>query len=388
MVDAAPRIALAHDWLVGLRGGELVLDRLARPETYATDGFTPTLAALYAMFDDGRPLTPTIDALPKRIARLGRGGIAAGRLRRWLLFAYPALVGELSRMLARDHAREPLDLLVSTSSAAIKGLHPPVGVPHLCYCHAPARYLWSRRAEYGGPGLGGKARAAGLALCGPALRGWDRRTAAHVSRFLANSTHTAGLVRDAFDVEAHVVHPPVRTDVFTVDDTVEREDFWLVVSALEPYKRTELAIEAAEIAGVELRIAGDGSQRALLEQRAARARTPVRMLGRVSDDELIDLYRRARLLVFPQVEDFGIVAVEAQACGCPIVARHAGGALDTVIDGETGACFEGEDPAEVARAAERAPHDAAACRRNAERFAEVRFDDAVRAHVAELLAQR
>ena len=372
------RIALAHDWLVGLRGGELVLDRIA-----GVIASRHTRGPLYTMFASGGPLTPELARWTTRTSPLAAMPPAA---RRWLLPAYPAAVASLSRAVARDHRREPIDLVVSTSSAAIKGLRTPRSVPHLCYCHAPARYVWGQHAEYrrtGGPA------ALGLAVAAPAYRRWDRSTAPRVTRFIANSAYTARQIRACYGREATVVHPPARTGLFTPDPAVTREDFWLAVGALVPYKRFDLAIEAARAAGAPLVIIGDGSDRARLE---ALADGSVRFLGSVDLATLIDHYRRARLLVFPQVEDFGIAAVEAQACGCPVLARAAGGALDSVIDGVTGALFGdeagGDDPAEVAKAAARVPSDAEACRRQAERFSEESFDRAIATIIDRTLADQ
>lgn len=372
--DAAPpgrplRIALAHDWLVGLRGGEFVLDRIAR---LIAAHHEP--AGLYVMFDDARPLTPAIDALTRTASPLHRWPPAA---RRWLLPRYPAAVEWLGGALARDHAREPIDLLISTSSAAIKGLRPPEGVPHLCYCHSPARYLWAQGGEYA---RGSLPRRAGLALFGPSLRRWDERTAAGVTKFLANSRHIARRIEAVYSRDAQVVHPPVRTEFFTPDPAEARQGFWLVAGALEPYKRADLAIDAAVACGQRLVIAGDGSEAPRLRAHARRAArlagraSPVEFVGRVTDEQLRTLYRRARCLVFPQVEDFGITAVEAQACGCPVVAFRDGGALDTVLEAETGAFFDEPTPEAIIEAARGCPEDSGACRANAVRFAEPVFD--------------
>ncbi|VAX42481.1 Glycosyltransferase [hydrothermal vent metagenome] len=379
IADCRPRIALAHDWLCGYRGGEAVLERIAnlvqeigKPDRLST------------MFDDGRPLAPTIDSLEHQVSPLR---YFPARARRWLLPLYPAAVGSLSRSLARRHRREPIDLLISTSSAAIKGMRAPAGVPHLCYCHAPARYIWSIRDEYAqGRSLHARLRGTGLAAISGWYRNWDRATAAHVTAFLANSAHTAREIERCFGREAAVVHPPVRTEYFTPDASTHREDFWLFVSALEPYKRTDLAIVAAGLADVPIKVVGSGSIADDLRQEFA---SPgVEFLGRVADETLRDLYRRARLLVFPQIEDFGITAVEAQACGCPVLARRAGGALDSVIDGTTGAFFEDDSPEAVAEAAAQCPDNPAACRANAERFSERAFDDRMRAHIATMLNAR
>ncbi len=382
-----------------MRGGERVLERIASVAAQIGD-----VSALYTMFDDGRPHAPAIDAIPRRCARLGaRPG--ALRARRWLLPLYPRAVADLSRQLARDHAREPVDLLISTSSAAIKGLQPPEGVAHICYCHSPARYIWSRTEDYGGKGAAARLRRLGLGVIGPSFRRWDRRTAARVTRFLANSSHTASEIQRCYGREADVVFPPVRTDYFTAHAEQpwsppgaqgsvgqacslpaalpRRERFWLVVSALEPYKRIDVAIEAARLAGTQLIIAGDGSCRRDL----ARAAGPlVRFEGSVSDERLRELYRTAAVLLFPQIEDFGIVCAEAQACGLPVAAAGEGGALDIIIDGVTGAFAPPTDPRALAEAARRAAGlSPAACADNAGRFAEARFDDEMRRLIATAL---
>lgn len=382
MIDRAqintPRFALAHDWLCGFRGGEGVLERIA-----LVAGALGEVDCLYTMFDDGRPLAPAVDALRHEVSGLR---LLPGRARRWLLPLYPGAVGGLSRRIARRQRTRPIDLLISTSSAAIKGMRAPPGIPHLCYCHAPARYVWSVREEYsGGGGAGAGLRGLGLAAISPWYRAWDRRSAANVTRFLANSWHTAGEIARCFGREAAVVPPPVRTVFFTPDASVEREDFWLFVGALEPYKRADLAIASARAAGAHLKIVGAGSVARRL--RRSWGGSGVEFLGRVPDEALLGLYRRARLLVFPQIEDFGIAAVEAQACGCPVVARRAGGALDTVIEGRTGSFFDAALPGAVAAAAARCPSDTRACRENAERFGESAFDSAIRAEIAAALAR-
>jgi glycosyltransferase involved in cell wall biosynthesis len=378
-----PRIALAHDWLCGYRGGEAVLDRIA---ALVDHYFEP--AALYVMFDDGRPLSPTIDrwraADRIRTSRLNRLPEGPGRLRRWLLPFYPSAVAELGGVLAGDHRGRPIDLLISSSSAAVKGLTPPPGVPHLCYCHSPARYIWSRRDDYGGRSPLAQLRSAGLRLYANHFKRWDLAKTRTVTRFLANSAYTASQIRDCFGADAAVVHPPVRTDYFTPGPSTPREDFWLVVSALEPYKRIDLAIDAARLANKRLVIAGSGSQRTALERRAG---PTVRFAGRVGDAELLSLYRQASVLLFPQIEDFGIVAAEAQACGLPVAARAAGGALDIIQAGSTGSLFLEPTPQSLARAAQEATRcDPAACRAAAARFAESVFDSAILAQIRSLLA--
>lgn len=360
------RVALAHDWLVGLRGGELVLDRLARL-------FGPT--DLHVLVDDGRPLTPAISSCRVRTSPLQHFPGAAGAFRRWYLPLYPWAV---SRLRPRD-----CDLLVSTSSAVMKSIAAPLGVPHLDYCFSPARYVWEQSADYGG-GAPGALRRAGLAAVQRPMQRFDRRTAANVTRFVALSRHTAERIRRCLGRDAAIVHPPVRTRFFTPEATTPREDFLLVVAALEPYKRTDLAIAAASRARLPLKIVGSGSQARALRGLAG---PTVELLGRVDDLALRDLYRRARALLFPQLEDFGIVAAEALACGCPVVAYGAGGALDIVTD-ETGVLFDAQTCDALLGALRRLDAhrpDTLSCRRRAERFSEAAFDQEMLRHAHELI---
>ncbi len=364
---------VAHDWLCGVRGGEHVLERVC---ALVEREFEP--AGLLTMFDDGSAIGQTVDAWVsgglRRVSSLNGIFRSAPRIRRWLLPLYPLAIWHLNRSLARIHGQQPVDLLVSTSSAAIKGLRPPPGVPHLCVCFSPARYVWGDGDEYRADGsVSGLLREFGLRAFSPVFRAWDWRTARNVTAFAAISRHIRDRIRSAYGAPSTILFPPVRTEFFTPDAAVAREDFWLCVGALEPYKRVDLAIDAARLAGVALKIAGVGSQSAHL-QRAAAGDPRIQFLGRVPDQELRSLYRRAGLLVFPQVEDFGIVPLEAQACGLPVVARDQGGSLDTVLDGSTGALFHGADARAIVDAAARVSADPAACRANAERFSETRFD--------------
>lgn len=326
------------------------------------------------MFDDGGPLTSQLDALPRQVSTLGKlpGALKA---RRWMLPLYPAAVGQLTDRLLGMHQRRPIDLLVSTSSAAIKGLCPPAGVPHLCYCHSPARYLWSQADQYG------TLQRLGLRAFGKPLRAWDRATAAHVTTYIANSTHVAKLIKHAYDRDATVIHPPSRTEFFTPGNE-PRGTHWLAVGAIEPYKRFDTAIEAAKLAGAQLRIVGDGSVRAELERNAP---SNVTFTGRLTDEQLRHEFRTAAVLLFPQIEDFGITAVEAQACGLPVAARNQGGALDIVQDGVTGALCDGS-PSSLAEAAKRAAQcDPRECVANARRFTEDRFESAIAQALGRLL---
>ncbi|MBX3386214.1 MAG: glycosyltransferase [Phycisphaeraceae bacterium] len=370
------RIAFAHDWLVGYRGGEAVLERIIE-----VSGRFAQPAGLYTMFDECRPLAPAIDALRRDGLVRTSSLTALPRIRRWLLPLYPMAVSQLGARLRRDHAEQPIDLLVSTSSAAIHGLRAPKGVPHVCYCHAPARYLWSQTDQYAG-GM----RGLSLKLLAPALRALDRRASRNVTSFLANSTATAALIGACFGREAAVVYPPVRTDFFTPfashnerpeEASIPDEPFLLIAGALEPYKRTDLAIALAKRLNKRLVIAGDGSQAPSLRALAADVPT-VSFFGPATHEQLRALYRAADVLLYPQIEDFGITAVEAQACGTPVVAVGVGGALDTVQPGVTGAFATDQSVESFTAAIGQCPTKPAcsqACRENALRFAAESFDE-------------
>ncbi|MBL4810497.1 MAG: glycosyltransferase, partial [Phycisphaerales bacterium] len=312
-------------------------------------------------------------------------------LRRWLLPRYPKAVEELSRKLAARHELQPIDLLISTSSAAIKALVPPKGTPHICYCHAPARYLWSQTDQYTTqPGLKSKLRAAGLDHFGDRLRQWDKQTADTVTQFIANSHFIANQIRSTYDRDAVVIHPPVRTDYFTPpnDDSI-RNNRLLYIGAIEPYKRVDLAIEAALLLGQPLDIAGDGSHLALLKK-TYKNNPQITFHGHANDPQVRTFFRTNHALLQPQIEDFGITAVESQACGLPVIARRAGGALDSIIESKTGTLFDHPNPKELAAAIEKlptTPDTPSNCRTNALRFSYEAFTTKLDAVIAASLSQ-
>ncbi len=372
------RVALAHDWLVGMRGGEKVLERLA--QTYGpTDLYTMVHKSAIRHAD-------AIEACTIHTGQLQNWPGGSGRLRRWYLPLYPRIVDSIQ--LPADC----FDILISTSSAFIKSLKPPVGrngkpIPHLCYCHTPARYLWDQQADYAGSSVKSRMRSAGLSASSAWLREYDKRTASRVTHFLANSKHTARRIKRAYGRESTVVHPPVDVGYYDVDSQLDRRDFYLVVSALEPYKRVDLAIEAAKQAGLRLVIAGDGSERDRLRALAAGGRGEIMFVGLKSLQDIRELYQRARALLFPGQEDFGIVPVEAMACGCPIIAYNIGGSEDWMGDG-CGITFESQTSDSIQSAIQefdKGTWDANTIRTNALRFHPERFDEAMRTQVEQVM---
>ena len=266
------------------------------------------------------------------------------------------------------------DLVISSSHCVAKGVIPSPDAFHLCYCHTPMRYAWDQEHAYFPKRTGAGARLRSLVLTG--LRAWDVASAPRVNLFVANSSFVRERIRAYYGRDAEVVHPPVDVDFFTPGPAVatRTEGYLLMVSALAPYKRVELAIAACERLGIELRIVGEGPERKRL---AALAGARTRLLGHVDGARLRDLYRGARLLLQPGVEDFGIAAVEALACGTPVVAAGRGGILDVVEDGRHGLLYpDWGGPADLAEAIDKAlriDFNSLDLRSRAESFAVGRF---------------
>jgi glycosyltransferase involved in cell wall biosynthesis len=281
---------------------------------------------------------------------------------------------------------DPYDLVISSSHCVAKAVVATGRARHVCYCHSPMRYAWDQFDAYFGPARVG--RVASRCVFRPLmarLARWDAATASRVHRFVANSAHVAARIRRYYNREATIVHPPVDTVFFHPADITPGTHF-LMVSALVPYKRIELAMEACDHVGAPLRIVGDGPDRRRLEARAGRN---VEFLGRVSDDAVRDEYRKALAVILPGEEDFGIVPVEAHACGRPVVALRRGGAVDTVVDGENGVLFEEPGVAALASALERVAarrFDPAAVRASALRFARERHVQRMREVIEETIA--
>ena len=246
---------------------------------------------------------------------------------------------------------DPYELVISSSHCAAKAVVSPGRARHICYCHSPMRYAWDQFEAYFGPARVG--RFAHRWVYRPMmarLARWDVATATRVDRFVANSAHVAARIRRYYSREATIVYPPVDT-VFFQPAEIPAGTHFLIVSALVPYKRIELAMEACERVGASLRIIGDGPDRRRLE---AGAGQKVEFLGRLADEDVREEYRKALAVILPGEEDFGIVPVEAHACGRPVVALARGGAVETVVRDENGVLFEEPTVGALVTALERA----------------------------------
>ncbi|MDI7278082.1 MAG: glycosyltransferase [Anaerolineae bacterium] len=271
------------------------------------------------------------------------------------------------------------DLVLSVTSAFAHGVTLPSHTIHVCYCLTPARFLWSFPAYARRERLGRLARAI-LPLMLPALRSWDLRAAGRVDHFVAISRAVQERISRCYRRPAEVIYPPVETSAFALSDEVD--DYYLIVGRLVPYRRIDLAVQAFNALGLPLLIVGEGRDRPALERMAG---PNVRFLGRVSDDERRRLLSRCRAFLWPGEEDFGIAPLEANASGRPVIAYRAGGAVETVVEGVTGAFFDEPTPealAEAVRSLDAAAFDPLALRRHAERFDVSVFREEMRRFIA------
>ena len=363
----ARRVAIVHERFTELGGSEKVVEQL--------HALWPD-APVHTTVLDRSILPPGLrdaDIRPSPLQRLYRGGRGYAHL-------LPLLPLAMARIDLSD-----VDLVVTSHHAFANRVRPPAGVPVVSYTHTPARWIWEPGMRTGE--VGGRIGATGLAAFAATQRRPDAAAARRVRRLVVNSRHVAERARRWWGRDAVVVPPPVDVDRFTPDPAVAREDFFLLVGRLVPYKRPEVAVAAAHRAGVRLVVVGEGRSRAAVE---AAAGPDTVLLGAVDDDRLGDLYRRCAALVFPGEEDFGIVPVEAQACGAPVIARGVGGVRDSVIDGVTGVLTEpgsgdGIDALAAAlRAFDPARFDSTVIRRHAEGFSPAAFRTRFAAEVERL----
>ncbi len=347
------KVALVHDWLITLGGADRVL--------LALHDIVPHAPVFVGLHDLGR-LPDAFRQLDVRATWLQR---IPGATRH-----HQVLVPLMPLAFGRIDLRE-YDLVISSSHACAKGVSVADGAVHLCYCHTPMRYAWDLQADYLAAIHAVARPAARAALAW--LRRWDRATASRVHHFLANSQHVASRIQRHYGRQATVIYPPVDVDFFAPAGPNGSEDYYLVVSRLVPYKRVDVAVEAFNRLGRPLVVVGDGPLRQRLQ---SAAHSHIQFVGEATDAALRGYYRRCRALIFPGEEDFGIVPVEAQACGRPVIAYGRGGVLETVVPNATGVFFTEQTPdalAAAVRAADRLTFDPTIIRRHAERFSRPRF---------------
>lgn len=356
------KVALVHDHLTQSGGAEKVLEALQAlyPEA-------PTFTLLYdkqAMPEfNHREIRPSfLQRLPLSLARP-----------RWYLPLMPTAT--------ESHNLSDFDVIISSSSAFSKGVVAPTEALHLCYCHTPTRYLWSDTHSYveglGAPGFIKKLLLPLLTH----LRIWDKLAADRVDNFIANSETVARRIKKYYGRESVVIHPPVDIDHFSISD--KPKEAFLIGGRLVPYKRYDLVIEAFNKTGLPLIVFGSGPQEKSLR---SMAKSNIKFLGRVSDNERARLFSEAIAFIHPQEEDFGITPVEAMAAGTPVIAYRKGGAIETVIDGVTGILFDEQSWQEIADCVLRFKRDdfnPQTIRKHAEQFSLQEFHKKLRGYVSD-----
>jgi glycosyltransferase involved in cell wall biosynthesis len=345
-------LAIAHEWLTARAGSEKTFEAMAEAFPDA-DLYALTRKPGVPFEFGGRTVKTTVlDRWPSI------------RERRGLTLALMPLAWSLVSRSRR------YDIVLTSSHACVRAFPPARDARHYCYCYTPIRYAWQ-------PGLDERTRhPRGMNAVLGALRAWDRRTAGWVDSFAAISTAVRDRIKRFYDRDAVVIHPPVNTEFFTVATGPSERQGVLAVSRFIRYKRLDVAIAAAAIAGLPITVAGSGPDENRLRAVARATGADARFELDPSDERLRELYRTSLALVFPANEDFGIVPVEAQACGTPVVALDEGGARDTVVDGVTGLRVVRQEPrlfAEALQSIAEPRWDPASCRENAARFSRARF---------------
>lgn len=348
------RIAIVKDFLPLMRGAEKVLEAWCEiwPDAH-----------VYALFHNRGALSPAIERMRIRISFLQRMPF----LRKMYPYFLP-----LMPLAVESFRLDGYDVVLSMSQCVAKGAI--VDALHICYCLTPMRYVWDKVDDYFGTGLKRRMAAPMISY----LRRWDLSTVGRVDRWIAISNVVRDRIRRWYGREADVLYPPAEDDFYT-PAPVRREDWYLYAGALVPYKGADRAVEACRRLGRRLKVIGSGTH-----EKRIRELGHAEFLGYQPSEVLRDHYRRCRALLFPGEEDFGIVPVEAQLCGAPVVALARGGALDTVTS-ETGVLYE-NSLEDAIREFERRRFDPAICRANALRFGRERHKREIRAYVEQCLA--
>jgi glycosyltransferase involved in cell wall biosynthesis len=348
------KIAIIHDWLLGHRGGEKVLEAIL--ELFPD-------ADIFTLFYNEKKVSPWLGKRKVTASFLNRlPGVS--KYYRYLLPLFP-------------YAIESFDLtgyqfILSSSHCVAKGVIPDPGAKHFCYCHTPVRYVWDKKKEY-------FPKWWQSLLFGPVLhylRGWDVTSSHRVDSFAANSRYTSSRIEKYYRRESIVI-PPFVDDFYLTTEFKEKQDFYLVVSALVPYKKIEVAIEACLSVNRKLVVVGSGPEESKLRKLAGNSPL-IQFVGYQSAKELSSLYSTCLALLFPGEEDFGITPLEAMASGTPIIALEKGGALETVIPNETGLFFQEPKSLFLAEAIldfekKKALFQPSKCRERAREFSRLRF---------------
>jgi glycosyltransferase involved in cell wall biosynthesis len=362
------KVAIIHYWLVGMRGGEKVIEALCEMYPQAdifTHVYVPEMVS--DRIRRHRVVPTFINSLPR-----------AARMYKTYLPLMPLALEQLD---LRGY-----DLVISSESGPSKGIIPPSDALHVCYCHTPMRYIWNMYNDY----RDGAGRLTRLMMPPLAhyLRMWDVTSAARVDSFVANSTTVARRIHRYYGADSVVIHPPVDVNAFSAVAPSELGDFYLMAGELVSYKRPDLAVQAFNEMKLKLVVIGGGE---MLDEVRRIAGPTVTVMGSQPFDILKQHYARCRALIFPGEEDFGMVPVEAMASGRPVVAFGRGGATETVADGVTGVFFAEQTVEAIVSAVKRLAAldiDSAEIAAHANQFGRDPFFAKMRAHIDRLLAER
>lgn len=356
-------IALVHDWLPFMGGAERVLTNF------------------YELYPNA-PIYTTICNRSKIEGPLRDANIITSHLQKNKEIENHRRLFPFMMTAIESFDLNKYDIVLSDSSSVAKGVITPPDTMHICYCHSPMRYAWEFSHEYAGKmaGKGGlKSKLLSYFLTG--VRLWDNVSADRVDYFIANSHNVAKRIWKHYRRESVVIHPPVRCNLFNMSDV--DEDYFLIVSRLQEYKRIDLAVEAFNKLGLPLVIIGDGPDRKKLE---GMANSNIKFLGRESDEVIKEHYAKCRAFLFTGEEDFGITPLEAMASGRPVIAYRKGGALETVIENKTGIFFDNQKCDELINAIKKFENinfDKKAIRKHAETFDEVIFKQKISGFIEE-----
>jgi glycosyltransferase involved in cell wall biosynthesis len=359
------KIALVHDWLTGMRGGEKVLEELIKifPQ-----------ADIFTLVYKKQNMSPLINSCPVYTSFIQKLPFASQKHQYYL----PLFPIAIEKMKLQNY-----DLIISTSHCVAKGIVTNSQIPHICYCHTPMRYAWDMHDHY-------FKRNLFYTAIFNYLRIWDVISANRVDAFIANSGYVSHRIAKIYRREAAVVHPPVNTTKFQPRKKVPKSvsKYYLLVSALTPYKNIETAIKAFNINQYPLKIVGTGSEMARLKKMAQKN---ISFLGKVTDQMLVPLYQNCTAFIFPQEEDFGITALEAQACGKGVIAYGRGGALESVQKDKTGVFFE-KNCAEALNEAllrfHRLKINPTTCRNNALNFSQKKFQQKIINYINKIMSEK
>lgn len=355
------KVALVHDWLTGMRGGELVLEAIAElfPKT-----------EIFTLLSVPASVSAPLTAITKHTSWLQKVPRAQHRYR-YFLPLMPSMIESFDLT--------GYDLVISSSHCVAKGIRKPAGAVHISYVHAPMRYVWDRFDDYFGPGRSSFPVRMAASLWRKKLQDWDRRVSQddRVDHLIANSDFIAEQIQAHYGRSAQVIHPFAKLERFSIQDGPRSG--YLMVGAFAPYKRIDLAIEAFNRLGLRLVIIGGGQDQERLKKKAGPS---IEFLGPLSNRSVEDFFSRSKGFIFPGKEDFGITPVEAMASGCPVIAFGEGGICDTVTD-ETGIFFDEQTVESLVEAVNKFERGEVkispdACRKQAQKFVRSRFQQEFR----------